>query len=244
MDEYSANQTVSDQSARKSGWGMPAVLLAVLEIALLAFLGIGARYCLRGDFNVIHGLLSLFFASNVVICYWEMCLYLRRDYIETRAVHWRERQRETGRTPAMEFLSTKVPLRRTLSPTIWADVWATYSLFDGSFSDRRTWGFNADVANGFVTPLPTLLLYAAYTVDFMPAALAGILGLALSWQWTYVTSVYWVSFFVAGRQRQITRREMYIYIGAMNAPWVLFALLGLFVSVRLILDGNYSVLGY
>ena len=37
---------------------------------------------------------------------------------------------------------------------------------------------------------------------------------------------------------------MYIYIGAMNAPWVLFALLGLFVSVRLILDGNYSVLGY
>ena len=78
----------------------------------------------------------------------------------------------------------------------------------------------------------------------MPAVLAGILGLALSWQWTYVTSVYWVSFFVAGRQHQITRREMYIYIGALNAPWVLFALLGLYVSARLILDGSYSVLGY
>lgn len=161
MGEYNANRTGADQSARKSGWGMPAVLLATLEIALLALLGIGARYCLREDFHVVHGLLSLFFASNVVICYWEMCLYLRRDYIEARAVYWRERQRETGRTPAMEFLSTRVPLRRALSPTIWADVWATYSLFDGSFSDRRTWGFNACVANGFVTPVPTLLLYAA-----------------------------------------------------------------------------------
>lgn len=30
----------------------------------------------------------------------------------------------------------------------------------------------------------------------------------------------------------------------MNAPWVLFPLLGLYVSVRLILDGNYGVLGY
>ena len=65
----------------------------------------------------------------------------------------------------------------------------------------------------------------------------------LSWQWTYVTSVYWVSFFMVRRQRLINRAELYIYIGALNAPWVLFALLGLYVSARLILDGNYSVLG-
>ena len=56
-----------------------------------------------------------------------------------------------------------------------------------------------------------------------------------------MTSVYWVNFFVAGRQRQITRREIYIYIGALSAVRVI---LGLFVSGRLFLDGNYSVLGY
>ena len=121
-----------------------------------------------------------------------------------------------------------------MSPTVWADVWATYSLFDGSFSDRRTYGFNVDVANGFLTPVPTLILYAAYTVDFLPAVLAGILGLMLSWQWAYATSVYWVSFFVAGRQRRVTRGGLYTYVGATNAPWVLFPLLGLYVSVRLI----------
>ena len=37
---------------------------------------------------------------------------------------------------------------------------------------------------------------------------------------------------------------MYLYIGALNAPWVLFGLLGMYVSARLILDGDYRVLGY
>ncbi len=95
-----------------------------------------------------------------------------------------------------------------------------------------------------VTPVPTLILYAAYTFNFVDAVVAGILGVVLFWQWTYVTSVYWASFFVANRQARITRREMYTYICAINSPWVLCALLGLYVSIRLILDGNYSVLGH
>ena len=223
---------------------MAAGLFAALVVTLLALLGIYTRYHFAGDLNLIHCLMSLFFSTNLLVCYWEVCLFLKRDYIETRTEYWRRRQRETGRTPAVEFLTTRVPLRRILSPTVWADVWATYSLFDGSFSDRRTWGFNVDVANGFFTPIPTVILYGAFTVEFMPAVLAGILGLVLSWQWTYMTSVYWVSFFVARRQRHITQGEMYLYIGALNAPWVLFGLLGMYVSARLILDGDYRVLGY
>lgn len=232
-----------DQNPLGDGSGMPVVVLATLVVTLLALPGIGARYYVHGGLDFVHVLLSLFFSINLMICYWEACLFLRRDYIEKRTLYWRGRQRETGRTPAREFLSARVPLRRVASPTLWADVWATYSMFDGSYSDRTTFGFNADVVNGFFTPLPTLILYAAYTFCFVPPVLAGILGGMLFWQWTYVTSVYLVSFFVAGRQHRITRGEMYTYIGAMNAPWVLCPLLGLYVSVRLILDGNYSVLG-
>ena len=150
----------------------------------------------------------------------------------------------TGRTPAREFLLTRVPLTRILSPTLWADVWAVYSQYDGSYADRRTFGYNADIANGMVTPAPTLILYVAYTFDLLPAVRAGILGVMLFWQWASVTSVYWVSFFVANRHTRISRREVYTYIRAINSPWVLCALLGLYVSVRLIVDGNYSVLGY
>lgn len=216
----------------------------MLAIGLLAVAGIGARYYLHGDLDVLHSVLSLFLSINLLISYWEACLFFRRDYIEQRTVYWRNWQRETGRTPAGEFLFKRVPLRRALSPTVWADVWATYSQFDESYSDRRTYGFNVDIVNGFVTPAPTLILYAAYTVDFLPAVHAGILGVMLFWQWTYATSGYLVSFFVANRHRHITRGEMCAYIFATNSPWVLCGLLGLYVSVRLVLDGNYSVLGY
>jgi len=219
-------------------------MFAALAVVFLTLLGIGTRYYVSGDLNAIHGLLSLFFSTNLLVCYWEICLFLKRDYIEERTEYWRTRQRETGRTPAVEFLLTRVPLRRIFAPTVWADVWATYSQIDGSFSDRRTWGFNVDVANGFFTPLPTLVLYAAITYDFMPAVLAGMIGLILSWQWTYATSVYWVSFFMAGRQRLITRTELFVYVGVLNAPWVLFGLLGMYVSARLTLDSDYRVLGY
>lgn len=244
MPEHRTDPAHSERGARLGRPGMPAGLLVALVVAALAFAGVGARYCARGDFDVIHAVLSLFFSINLLICYFEACLFLRRDYIEARTGYWRERRGETGKTPAVQFLLTKIPLAKTLSPTVWADIWATYAQFDSSYADRRTYGFNVDIANGFATPLPTLLLYAAYTFDILPALVAGIIGVMLFWQLTYMTSVYLVSFFVADRQARISRGELYTYILAMNAPWILCPLLGLYVSVRLILDGNYSVLGY
>ena len=244
MPEHRTDQAHPERGARLSQLSMPAGLFAALVVAVLAFAGVGARYGARGDFGVIHAVLSLFFSINLLICYLEACLFLRRDYIEERAEYWRERRGETGKTPAAEFLLTKVPLTKILSPTVWADVWATYAQYDGSYADRRTYGFNVDIANGFATPLPTLILYAAYTFDILPALVSGIIGVMLFWQLTYMTSVYLVSFFVANRQTRISRGELHIYILAMNSPWILCPLLGLYVSVRLILDGDYSVLGY
>lgn len=43
--------------------------LAIMQLALL-----GTRFYNSGDFNVVHGLLSLFFSTNLVVCYWEVCL--------------------------------------------------------------------------------------------------------------------------------------------------------------------------
>ena len=228
----------------RTGPAISAGLFAVFAIAILTAAGIGARYGIRGDFDISHALLILFFSINLVICHWEWSLVFRRDYIEERAEYWRKRQHETGRTPAVEFLTTRVPLTRIFSLTAWADVWATYSRFDGSYEDRRTYGYNVDVANGFVTPVPTLVLYAAYTFDWLPAVTAGIIGALMFWQLIYATAAYWCSFFLAKRQERISRRDLYIYIWALNAPWFLFALLGLYVSIDLIVNGDYGVLGY
>ena len=244
MPENRTDRAHSEPGTSQVRPAISAVLFTVLVIATLTLAGIGARYWVRGDFNVIHALLILFLSINLVICYWEVCLFLRRDYIGLRAEYWRKRWQETGRKPATEFLTAKVPLTRILSPTVWADVWATYSQFDDSYADRSTYGYNVDVANGFATPIPTLILYAAFTFDILSAPVAGIVGVMLFWQWMYTTSVYGVSFFSANRQTRISRKDMYIYVWATNSPWVLFALLGLYVSIRLIVNGDYSVLGY
>ncbi len=244
MAEDNPDRTDPRRDAHDSGAGIPAGLLVALIVALLALPGIGARFHLSGDFSVIHCLFILFFSLNLLICYWEMCLFFRWDRVRERAEYWSRRQRETGRSSAVEFLTSRVPLRQALSPTVWADSWAAYSPIDSSYTDRSTLGFTVDIGNGFVTPVPTLLLYAAYSVGFLPPVVAGILGVALFWQWAYVSSLYWVSFFVAGRHAHVSRRELYIYVGAVNAVWVLFGVFGLYVSVRLILDGNYGVLGF
>ena len=244
MPEEQADGAPSEAGAYRSRLAIPPVVFTGLVIASLTAAGIGARYGVRGNFDVIHGLLILFFSINLVICYWEICLFFKRDYIEKRAEYWHERRQKTGRTSGIEFLTGPVPLRRILSLTTWADVWATYSQFDTSYTDRRTYGYNVDIANGFVTPVPMLILFAAFTVDFLPALVAGIIGAMMFWQLAYATSVYWVSFFVAERQSRIRRKDLYIYIWALNCPWVLFALLGLYVSIRLIVNGDYSVLGY
>ncbi len=87
-----------------------------------------------------------------------------------------------------------------MSPTLWADICGTHALYDGSYADRRAYGFNADVVNGSFTAVRTLVLHTSFTIAFLPAVFAGILGVMLFWQWTDMTAVYDVSFFsAAGR---------------------------------------------
>ena len=217
----------------------------VLVIIIPTVAGIGGRYWLHGDFDVIHALLILFFSINLWVCYWEICLFLKRDYIERRAEYWRRHQQETGQMPTIEFLTGKVPLAKTLSPSLWADVWATYAQIDGSYTDRRTYGYNVDIGNGFLAPVSTLVLYAAFTFDFLPRPRRGnhrshsVLATDLR-----NLALFGSVFFLAKRHTQLSRREICIYIWALNSPWLLFPLLGLYVSIRLIADGNYSILGY
>ena len=68
----------------------------------------------------------------------------------------------------------------------------------------------------------------------------------LFWQWAYVSSLYWISFLAAGRQHQshVGRGELYLFVGVLNAIRLLFGVFGMYVSVRLILERGYGVLGF
>ena len=244
MHEDNAAQAADGHPPGDKG---PKVVVTVFATAVVVSLTLAwnaVSYRLHGELNPYFLLLSLFLSINLLICCWEMCLYLRRDYIVERARYWRELRASTGRNPAVEFLTAAVPLRRVCSPTVWADVWATYALYDGAYTDRRTFGFNADVGNGFFTPIPSMILLAALTFGFMPAVFAGILGIALFWQWVYVSSLYAASFWVAGSHEGMPRSVRWTYVWGPNAVWIVVPLLGLFVSARLILDGTYAIVGH
>ena len=243
MPENQTAQLQSDPHSDQPHFPVPVLLIAILAISVLTLAGIGGRALVLGDFDLVHAAMILFFSANLVICYWELCLIVRRDYIEERAEYWQGHWRMTRRSPPVEFLTGKVPLAKFASPTLWADVWASYSHIDGSYADRTTYGYNADIGNGLTTPIPTLVLFVAYTFGLMPALVAGIIGAMLFWQLVHGTSVYWISFFMAERHARIKRRDLYTYVFALNSAWVLFPLLGIYVSIRLIVDGNYSVLG-
>ena len=233
-------------SARTAGRFAPAIrplTFATLVVLILAGIGLAGRYAAGEEPGVVYAALGLFFSINLLVCFWEACLFFRRSRVEAREEYWRQRWLETGRTPAVEFFTTGVPWARILSPTVWADMWAAYAQYDPCYADRRSYGFSVDVANGFVTVLPTLLLYASFASEFMPARLAGMLGLMLFWQFFVGTVIYWASFFVGNLQARISRRDLYVYIAGASAPWALFSLLGLWVSFRLVVDGNYGVLG-
>ena len=244
MSDSPDKPLASDQDTSSPRWAVPTGLVIAVFVASLVFAGNYIRYSLHGNFDIIYLIFSLFFTVNLLICYWEICLFIHRDSLATRTHYWRERTSRSKRDPPVEFLVMKVPLRRIVSTTLWADVWAAYSCYDDSYAEQKTFGFSADVANGFTTLIPTAALYVLYTVELLPAVVVGIVGTMIFWQWFYVTSVYWMSFFFVGRHSRLSKRELFLYVIALNKFWVACALLGLYVSIRLILDGNYSVLGY
>ena len=202
----------------------------------------GLSYGLRGDVSAAYCILSLFLSLNLLISYWELSLGLRQDLIAARAAYWRGRRAETGRSPALAFLTTRISGRQMLSLDCWADVWAAYACYDGSYLDRRSYGFNADFSNGLLLSLPSLFLYVALTIHWLPAVVIGILGAMLFWHWVCSGSVYWPSFFGSGGHKAISRGEVFAYVWLPTAPWILASIIGVYVSIRLIVGGDYSVL--
>ena len=238
---------VGGKTAKEEGGKGPQVVVVAFAAAVVVLLTLAwnaVSYRLHGGLNACYFVLSLFLSINLLICYWEICLYLRHEYVVERARYWRGLRASTGRNPAVEFLTAAIPLRRVCSPTVWADVWATYALYDGAYTNRGTFGFNADIGNGFFTPVPSIVLLAALATGFMPATFAGILGIALFWQWVYVSSLYAVSVWVAGTHEPLPRATRWLFVWGPNAVWIVVPLLGLFVSARLVLDGTYGIVGH
>lgn len=222
---------------------MPVWLFTTLVVGTLILIGNLFAYHTNGSFNLIYFLLSIFFSTNLFIAYAEICLHLRGDSIESRSQHWVENQSVTGKSPAAAFLTSVIPWNKLLSPTALADIWAAYSYYDACYRDKRSAGFVLDVMNGYFSPIPTLILYVSFANGFVPAVLAGILGLMMFWLWIYTTVSYWIGFVFGEGHRKLSTYETIVWVCLPNLLWIIFPLLGMYVSFQLVVTWRYGLLG-
>jgi len=196
----------------------------------------------------VHGIISphqaglaFFVWLNAIIALWEICLFLRIDLIEQQHRRFiaEYRGRELDRTK--EFFAMRVPLNRLLSPTLWAEIWSTYSIFDDSYADRKSFGFFVDISNGFTTLIPSLLFLYGMTFELMPARALGIIGLLLFYQTWYGTLVYFWSFLLNKRYVGHTRRNLALFVGMSNGLWFTFPLWGMYAAVVMIEKNTYDI---
>src|SRR5882724_538559 len=144
---------------------MPVYQIVSLAIALGTGLPVYLHQRVTGAFNVNEAALAFFLWLNVVVALWEICLYLRIDLIHEQHEDFIERYRGRELDRVKDFFATRVPLSRIFSPSVWAELWSSYSVFDPSYADKKSFGFFIDIGNGFSTLMPCLLFLYGMTYE-------------------------------------------------------------------------------
>jgi hypothetical protein len=196
----------------------------------------------HGDLNVHQMGLAFFLWLNVIIALWEICLFLRIDLIEEQHRRFLREYRGRELARVFDFFGRKVRPSELFSPTLWAEIWSSYSIFDESYADKKSFGFFVDVGNGFSTLIPSLLVLYGMTFEWLPARVLGIVMLLIMYQMWYGTVVYFGSFVRNKRYVGHTPLNLAIFVGLSNGIWLLFPLWGMTVAIGLIDQGTFALL--
>jgi len=230
-----------EPNTESSGLTIPtvAVIAAVVLIGTSVHVWLHQRS--HDVYNVTQIGLSFFLVVNVMVAWWEIALFVRQDQIRAEYDAIREPYRGREMTAVAQVFARPIPVLRVFAFSEWTRIWSTYSLFDPGYSDRRSFGYNIDVGNGFTTIIPAILFAFGMTFDLVPPRVLGIVGVIIFWQMFYGTAVYFFQFFNNGRQRGHSVRDILLFVGVSNLSWLIFPLWGLRTSVQLILEGSYAV---
>ena len=234
-------QTQTRTQPQARGVTIPTITAITVFVVGLTALHIWLHYRTHGVFNATQIGLAFFLVVNVMIAWWEIALFVSQDKIKAEYDELRESYRGREMEACTEVFSRPIPITRLLAFDEWTRVWSSYSLYDPGYSDRRSFGYNIDVGNGFSTLIPATLFAFSMTFEFIPARILGIIGVIIFWQMFYGVVVYFFQFFNNKRYVGHSPKDIFLFVGVSNAAWAIFPLLGLWASIQLILDGNYSV---
>ena len=222
-------------------FSLPTAAIIVGGVVAGTALHVGLHHRTHGLFNPTQIALAFFLVINAMVAWWEIALFVCQDQIQAEYDQIREPYRGREVQRVAEVFARPVSLGRVLAFGEWTTIWSTYSLFDPGYSDRRSFGYNIDVGNGFTTLIPATLFAFGMTFELVPARVLGIIGLIMFWQMFYGTVVYFFQFFNNGRHRGHSVRDVLLFVGVSNVMWFVFPLWGIRSSIELILSGNYGV---
>lgn len=221
--------------------GVPVWLAVVGTTLAGTALPIALHYSRHGGFNVHQIAMAFFFWLNVIIAYWEICLFFHVDAIREDYESYREKYTGRELDRVIDFFTTRIPVGQLLATRRWADVWASYSLFDESYSNKKSFGFFIDIGNGWTTLLPSLVFIYGITFEFIPARALGILGLIISYQMFYGTVIYLTSFIMNRRYKGHSFFNLAVFVGLSNGLWFVFPIWAMALAVQMIYCNCFGV---
>ena len=199
---------------------------------------VAAHHAMHGVVNGWQVALAFFLAINLLICGWEISLWHRIDDIR----RWFRMPRGSGDRPSGNLYTTRVSLREFASTRLWARTWLGYAYWDDGYADPKSFGFAIDVGNGFSTLIPSLLFLVGMTVPIFSPVVLGIVGLLVFYQKFYGTCLYFFQYLYNRRYEGRPLAGVLGVVGGTNGVWLVFPAVGIWVCVRLILDGRFDLI--
>ncbi len=222
---------------------MHAGIFMLVLIGSITGLTLGTHYFVHGTINWVYVLLAMFLSLNLFVCYLEWILLFCEKLIAADSQALYRDYTNNKRKPMAKFMYARVGVRELFTPSFWVRAWSAYAMFDGSYSDKRTFGYAADVGNGLSTLIPSLIVHLGLTWHFLSPRVLGIIALMMFYQMVYGTVIYWLSFRINDRHKLLTRRENLHFILGCNVPWFALGSVGIYAAIRMILDNSYAVIG-
>ncbi len=230
-----------ERTTETRGVTVPTGVVIISFVAAATGLHVWLHHRTHGVVDGTQMGLAFFLVVNAMVAWWEIALFVQQDKIQSEYRAMRVPYRGRELEAVANVFVRPIPLLRILSFREWTWIWSTYSLFDPGYSDRRSFGYNIDVGNGFTTLVPAVVFACGMTFHFVPAPVLGIIGIIIFWQMFYGAAVYFFQFFNNGRHRGHSVRDILLFVGLSNALWLVFPLWGLGSSIRLVLDASYRV---
>jgi hypothetical protein len=199
---------------------------------------VAAHYAVHGVINGWQFSIAFFLAINIMICWWEISLGARISLIE----HWNHDPAGRAERPRGTVFMARASVRDLLSTKLWARVWSEYCYYDMSYSERRSLGFWLDVGNGWNTLLPSIFVLVGMTAGMVSPVVLGLVGVIIFYQKFYCTTVYFIAYIFNRRYQGRPLGWVISIVGGTNGIWIVFPAIGLYVCIRLILEGRFDLL--